>query len=81
MSIARFIPPPGPLVDSDAPIPCAATEALSKCPDGIDISLLIEDRRNELRAAPSIDEFRDENDRPVPPPPIREGMNPLRLPP
>jgi hypothetical protein len=38
-------------------------------------------RRNALRAGPVIKESREENDRLLAPPPIREGMNPLKLPP
>ena len=51
----------------------------AKVPPGIDV--VKGDSRNTVRAGHIADEFRAENESPMLPPPIRTGMNPLRLPP
>jgi hypothetical protein len=49
--------------------------------EDIGVMPLIGERRNEVRADRNVDEGREENDKPLPPPGMRRGMNPARLPP
>ncbi len=68
-SIDRLIPPPSPGENID-PLP-RRPRLSPKALDGIDMPLLIDDRLNELRPDPIAGEFREENERPVPAPPMR----------
>ena len=79
MPIDRLIPPPsiGKNNDSLPRRPRLPPNAL----DDIDMLLVIDDKRNALRPDPIGGEFREENVSPLPPPAIRYGINPLRLPP
>lgn len=78
------MPAPGrinPIGKRDSSEPVRLRASCTTLPKVIGVDIDIGDSRKAVRAGHVCDELREENESPLPPAPMRNGMNPLRLPP